>query len=258
LIFDTHTHLNVPEFVGIEEEVIKRAKDLAVTEMAIVGFDENSVKSSLNLAEKYSNLYSIIGWHPTEAKSYHQNIEKWLFDLIATNSRVVGVGEIGLDYHWMKDSQDIQEKLFRRQIAIARELKKPITIHTRDAMDDTYRILRDEGVENGGIMHSFSGNLEWMKKFIDLGMHISFSGVVTFKKAVELAEAAKNCPQNWLLVETDAPYLTPVPFRGKRNEPGYTRYVVEKIAKLKNVPWEEVARQTTQNAHNLFRLTGVA
>jgi TatD DNase family protein len=152
----------------------------------------------------------------------------------------------------------VQEKVFRRQLAIARELEMPVVIHTRKAMYDTYRILKDEGIPNGGIMHSFSGDTEWMKRFLDLGMLISLSGVVTFKKAVDVHQVAKKVPITKLLVETDAPYLTPVPFRGKRNEPGYARYVVERIAKLRNVPWQEVAKQTSQNTHRLFNLgTGV-
>ncbi|MDR0922194.1 MAG: TatD family hydrolase [Lactobacillales bacterium] len=254
MIFDTHTHLNVPEFAGEEEEVIARANELGVTEMAIVGFDTPTIEKSLELSHDYENLYSIIGWHPTEAGSYTKEIEKRLQNLLTT-SKVVALGEIGLDYHWMEEPKDVQEKVFRRQLAIAREMKLPFSVHTRDALEDTYRIMKDEKVgEIGGIMHSFSGDVEWMKKFLDLGMHISLSGVVTFKKAEELHEVAKVVPLDSLLVETDAPYLTPVPYRGKRNEPGYTRYTVERIAELREMPWEEVATQTTKNAHKLFRL----
>jgi TatD DNase family protein len=254
MIFDTHTHLNVPEFAGEEKEVIARADGLGVTEMAIVGFDKPTIEGSLRLSKEFENLYSIIGWHPTEAGSYTKEVEKNLQELLTTD-KVVALGEIGLDYHWMEDPKEVQEKVFRRQIAIAREMGLPFSVHTRDALEDTYRIMKDEHVQDvGGIMHSFSGDTEYMKKFLDLGMHISLSGVVTFKKTFDLHEVAKVVPLDKLLVETDAPYLAPVPYRGKRNEPGYTRYTVERIAELREVAWEDLAKATTHNAHKLFKL----
>ncbi|MGX7030219.1 TatD family hydrolase [Vagococcus zengguangii] len=254
MIFDSHTHLNVEQFKDDLKETIERAHENGVTEMAVVGFDEPTIEKSLELSQEYANIHSIIGWHPTEAGSYTPQIESKLQQLLTT-PKVVALGEIGLDYYWMEDPKDVQEKVFRRQLAISREMNLPFSIHTRDAMEDTYNILKDENVHlTGGIMHSFSGDIEWMKRFLDLGLHISLSGVVTFKKAIELHEVAKVVPLESLLVETDAPYLAPVPFRGKRNEPAYTRYVVEKIAELRGVSVEEIAQQTTQNAHRLFRL----
>lgn len=254
MIFDSHTHLNAEQFNEDIPETIERAKELGVTEMAVVGFDAPTIEKSLALSKEYPMIQSIIGWHPTEAGSYTPEVEKNLQELLTT-PKVVALGEIGLDYHWMEDPKEVQAAVFRRQIAIAKEMNLPISIHTRDAMEDTYQILKDEKIQNiGGIMHSFSGDPEWMKKFLDLGMHISLSGVVTFKKALEVQAVAKEVPLDRLLVETDAPYLAPVPYRGKRNEPGYTRYVVEKIAELRNLPFEEVAGQTTANAHRLFRL----
>ena len=155
----------------------------------------------------------------------------------------------------MEDPKDVQEKVFRRQIAIAREQHLPISVHTREALEDTYRILKDEKIHQvGGIMHSFSGDEYWAEKFLDLGMELSFSGVVTFKKATDVQAAAKMVPLDRFLVETDAPYLAPVPYRGKRNEPGYTRYVVEKIAELKELPAEQIAKASRQNAYRLFNL----
>ncbi|WP_265458445.1 TatD family hydrolase [Enterococcus sp. HY326] len=252
MIFDSHTHLNAEQFNEDIPETIARAKELGVTEMAVVGFDTPTIAKSLALSAEYSDIYSIIGWHPTEAGSYSESIEKDLLEKL-TLPKVVALGEIGLDYYWMEDPKEVQEKVFRRQIAIAKEFGLPISIHMRDAIEDTYRVLQDEEVQAiGGIMHSFSGDGEWAKKFLDLGMHISFSGVVTFKKALEVQEAAKIVPLDKLLVETDAPYLAPVPYRGKRNEPGYTRYTVEKIAELREIPFDEVAEMTRQNAHKLF------
>lgn len=254
MIFDSHTHLNAAQFNEDIPETIARANELGVTEMAVVGFDYPTIEKSLQLSQTYPDIYSIIGWHPTEAGSYTKEAEEFL-QASLSQRKVVALGEIGLDYYWMEDPKDVQEKVFRRQIAIAKEHQLPISIHTRDAIEDTYRILKEADIRDiGGIMHSFSGDDEWAKKFLDLGMHISFSGVVTFKKALEVQAAAKIVPFDRLLVETDAPYLAPVPYRGKRNEPGYTRYVVEKIAELREVTFEEVARQTTINAHRLFRI----
>lgn len=254
MIFDTHTHLNAEQFQDEIEETIVRAKELGVTQMAVVGFDTPTIEKSLELSQNYDGIYSIIGWHPTEAGSYTNEIEKRLYEQL-TRPKVVALGEIGLDYYWMEDPKEVQAKVFKRQIEIAKEFNLPISIHTRDAMEDTYTILKEAGIKDiGGIMHSFSGDGEWAKKFLDLGMHLSFSGVVTFKKALEVKEAAQVVPLDRLLVETDAPYLAPVPFRGKRNEPGYTKYVVDEIAALREMSVEEVAVQTTQNARRLFKI----
>lgn len=254
MIFDSHTHLNAEQFNEDIPETIQRAKELGISEMAVVGFDTPTIEKSLTLSKKYPFIYSIIGWHPTEAGSYSKEIEEDLQQKL-TLPKVVALGEIGLDYHWMEDPKEVQDKVFRRQIAIAKEMNLPISIHMREAIEDTYQILKEEDVRDiGGIMHSYSGDAEWAKRFLELGMHLSFSGVVTFKKATDVQEAAQIVPLDKLLVETDAPYLAPVPYRGKRNEPGYTRYVVEKIAELRGVPFEELANQTRDNAHRLFRI----
>ena len=234
MIFDTHTHLNAEQFNDDIPETIAHAQELGVTEMAVVGFDEPTIEKSLLLSQEYANIYSIIGWHPTEAGSYTPEVERRLQEQL-TLPKIVALGEIGLDYYWMEDPKEVQEKVFRRQIAIAREMNLPFSVHTREALEDTYRILKDEKISDiGGIMH--------------------FSGVVTFKKALDVQEAAMAVPLERMLVETDAPYLAPVPYRGKRNEPGYTRYVVEKIAELRQLTFEEVAEQTRVNAHRLFRI----
>ena len=254
LLFDTHTHLNVDAFADDAAAAITRAHEAGVGRFAVVGFDADTIKKSLELSAKYPEIYSIIGWHPTAAATYTAAVEDSLMALLE-EKKVVAMGEMGLDYHWDTAPHDVQAKVFRRQIAIAKELELPISIHMRDAIEDTYRILKEEDVRDiGGIMHSFSGNVDYMKKFLDLGMHISISGVVTFKKATELHEVAKVVPIEKLLVETDAPYLAPVPFRGKRNEPAYVRYVAEKIAELREQTFGEIALQTTKNANKLFGL----
>lgn len=254
MLFDTHTHLNDAAFDEEIPEAVERARENDVANMAIVGFDEKTIEKSLKLSQDYAELYSIIGWHPTEAYLYTDEIETKLIQQLQL-PKVVAMGEMGLDYHWDTSPHDVQKTVFRRQMKIAKELNLPISIHTRDAIEDTYQILKEEHVEDiGGIMHSFSGDVEWMERFLDLGMHISMSGVVTFKKAVEVHEVAQKVPFDRLLVETDAPYLSPVPFRGKRNEPAYVKYVAERVAELRGISYEEVAKQTTTNAKKLFRL----
>lgn len=254
MLFDTHTHLNAAEFDEDILETIKNAVAHDVARMAVVGFDTLTIEKSLQLSQEYKDIYSIIGWHPTESYLYTDAIEEQLYHQLQL-PKVVAMGEMGLDYHWDTSPKDSQKEAFRRQLRIAKELKLPVSIHMRDAIEDTYKLLKEEHVEDiGGIMHSFSGDTQWMERFLDLGMHISLSGVVTFKNAKEPKEVAKAVPFDKLLIETDAPYLAPVPFRGKRNEPAYVKYVAEEIAKLRNCSYTEVAEQTMKNANRLFRL----
>ena len=252
-LFDTHTHLNANQFDGIKAEIIEKAKQQHVDYMAVVGFDEPTIQKSLALSNQYSNILSVVGCHPTEAGNYNPEFERKLEEWL-TLPKVKMLGEIGLDYYWMSDAKEVQEKVFRRQIAIAKEHNLPITIHNRDATEDTYKILKEEGIPKaGGIMHSFGGNAEEAEQFLDLGMHISFSGVLTFKKANEVREAALVVPEDRLLIETDAPYLAPMPYRGKRNEPAYVYFVAEQMAQVKGWSIEKVAEVTTRNAFKLFR-----
>ena len=253
-IFDTHTHLNVDNFAGKEQEEVDFAAELGVVKMNIVGFDKATIKKSLALSEQYDQLYSTIGWHPTEAGSYTQDIEDMIVSQLG-NPNVVALGEIGLDYYWMEDSKEVQIEVFKRQIALSKEYNLPFVVHTRDAIEDTYEIIKEVGVGPcGGIMHSYSGSLEMAQKFVELGMMISFSGVVTFKKALDVQEAAQYLPLDKILVETDAPYLAPVPKRGRENRTGYIRYVVDKIAELRGLTSEEIARVTYDNAMRIFGL----
>ncbi|MGT2929243.1 TatD family hydrolase [Streptococcus dentasini] len=253
-IFDTHTHLNVENFAGKEAEEIAAARELGVTRMNIVGFDEPTIKRSLELSAQFSELYSTIGWHPTEAGSYTQEVEEMIVCHLS-NPRVVALGEIGLDYHWMEDPKEVQIEVFKRQIQLSKDHDLPFVVHTRDALEDTYEVVKEVGVgPRGGIMHSYSGSLEMAQRFVELGMLISFSGVVTFKKALDVQEAATALPMDKILVETDAPYLAPVPKRGRENRTAYTRYVVDKIAELRGLTTEEVAQATYDNAIKVFGL----
>lgn len=253
-LFDSHTHLNDKPFAGATERYLKQARDLGVTKMAIVGSDRTLNQGALDLAAKYPELSAIVGWHPEFVQDYNQTIEAELVQQLQ-RPEVVALGEIGLDYHWDKDHHPAQQKLFQHQIEMAQTYDLPISVHSRDALGDTYRILKASHVERtGGIMHSFNGTPEWAAKFLDLGMMISFSGVVSFKNAPDVHAAAKVIPADRLLVETDAPYLAPEPYRGKQNEPGYTRYVAEAVAKLRDVPVEEIAAATFANAKRIFKV----
>lgn len=253
-IFDTHTHLNVEEFIGKTQEELALAAELGVTRMNVVGFDKPTIVESLALSEKYHNIYSTIGWHPTEAADYTPEVEQMIVSHLS-DKKVVALGEIGLDYHWMTAPKEKQEEVFRRQIVLSKEYDLPFVVHTRDALEDTLAVIESEGVgPAGGIMHSYSGSLEMAERFVELGMLISFSGVVTFKKALDIQEAATKLPLDKILVETDAPYLAPVPKRGRQNHTAYTRYVVDKIAELRGMTSEDLARATFDNAMRIFKI----
>lgn len=251
-IFDTHTHLNVEQFKDSIEEELALARDMGVVYHNVVGFDRPTIERALELADQHPEIYATLGWHPTEAGSYDDETEDYLRQVLA-HPKVIALGEIGLDYYWMEDPKELQIEVFKRQIALAKELDLPFVVHTRDALDDTYRGIKEVGVgPRGGIMHSFSGSVDAAERFMELGMMISFSGVVTFKKATDIQEAAQRLPLENILVETDAPYLAPVPKRGRENKTAYTRYVVEKIAELRDISLEEVANATTENAKRIF------
>lgn len=254
MLFDTHTHLNAEQFSDDIPETLKKAAEHDVTRMAVVGFDTPTIDKSLALSQEYDHIYSIVGWHPTESHSYTDAIEEKLYHQLQL-PKIVAMGEMGLDYHWPDSTKEEQFEAFRRQIRVAKELRLPVSIHNREATEDVYKILKEEHIEDiGGIMHSFGESTDWMERFLDLGMHISLSGVVTFKNAPEVREVAKAVPFDKLLIETDAPYLAPMPFRGKRNEPAYVKYVAEEVAKQRGITYEEVGQQTTANANRLFGL----
>ena len=252
MLFDTHTHLNAEQFEGEEADAIKRALAADVARMAVVGFDTETIKKTLALSKEFDSVYSIIGWHPTESYSYSDKVEEKLIELLQ-EPKIVAMGEMGLEYHWPDSTKEEQTEAFRRQIRIAKELKLPITIHNREATADVYTILKEEHIEDiGGIMHSFGENTDWMERFLDLGMHISLSGVVTFKNAPEVREVARAVPFDKLLIETDAPYLAPVPKRGRPNEPAYVPYVASYLAEMYGCSGEEVGALTAKNFENLL------
>ncbi|MEA3405480.1 MAG: TatD family hydrolase [Pseudomonadota bacterium] len=258
MIVDSHCHLNIlPEDkVGSVSEVVERAKELGVSRILCVAINPEQWQDVLALAEQYEEVYAAIGVHPCEEKEVVVSDA----DLLeaASHPKVIAIGEIGLDYfHFDADEQDMewQHDRLRQHVRIAKQLKKPVIIHTRNSTPDCLRILKEEGADEvGGIMHCFVEDIDTAKQAMEIGFYISFSGIVTFKKATELKEVAQQVPLDRILVETDSPYLAPVPYRGKTNQPGYTRYVVEEIAKLRELPFEEVAQATTKNFNRLFKL----
>ncbi|MBT2259666.1 TatD family hydrolase [Priestia megaterium] len=252
MLFDTHVHLNAEQYEDDLQEVINRALEKGVQNMVVVGFDEPTIKKAIQIAETYDFIYASVGWHPVDAVDMTDEHLAWIEEL-AQHPKVVALGEMGLDYHWDKSPKEVQKDVFRRQIRLARKVNLPIIIHNRDATEDVVTILKEEHVEEvGGIMHCFTGSIEVANQCMDMNMYISFGGPVTFKNAKKPKEVATELPLDKLLIETDCPYLTPHPFRGTRNEPGYVSYVAEQIAELKGITYEELADITTANAKKLF------
>lgn len=255
MLFDTHAHLNDDAFKDDLEEIIKRAEESGIKLINVVGFDDKSIKRALEIAERYENIYLTVGWHPVEAIDFDNSKYEMIKNIALTNKKVIAIGEIGLDYYWDKSPKDIQKEVFKKQIALAKEVKKPIVIHCRDSMGDLLEILKEENAkEIGGIMHCFTGSVESMEIALKENFYISLAGPVTYKNAKNVKEVARCCPIDKLLIETDCPYLPPVPYRGKRNETSYVKYIAQEIADLREISYEKLAKQTFENACKLFKL----
>lgn len=258
MIVDSHCHLNIlPEDkVGDINTVIKHAQALGVGRILCVAINPEQWHEVLALAEAHEEVFAAIGVHPCEEPEVVVTDEQLLE--VASHPKVIGIGEVGLDYfHFNPAEMEMawQHARFRQHIRIAKQLGKPLIIHTRNSTPDCLQILEEEGASAvGGIMHCFVEDLATAQRAMGIGFYISFSGIVTFKNAVELKEVAKAVPLERILVETDAPYLAPVPYRGKTNQPGYTRYVVEEIARLRDLSVETVADATTTNFKRLFKV----
>jgi TatD DNase family protein len=261
MLIDSHAHLDVSAFDADRDAVIQRAREQGVEIMLeIAGSDvaRGSLPVGVKLAAEYPFIYAAVGLHPHEASLYDDALELELL-ACAQDEKVIGWGEIGLDYHYDHSPRDVQRHVFGRQLELALELKLPAIIHTREAEDDTIDILREAwaargGNEIGGIIHCFTGSQRLAEAALEMGFLISFSGVVTFKKADELRAVARSVPMERLLVETDCPYLAPLPHRGKRNEPAFVRETAARLAELKGVSFEEMARATGESFRRLFRL----
>jgi TatD DNase family protein len=260
LLIDSHAHLDGKAFDGDRRQVIERAWAAGLGAVITVGVGESvdEIRKAPGLAEQYERVFATVGVHPHDA----ERIEPaWYGEIriLARHPKVVAIGETGLDYHYMHSPRDVQRETFRKFLAMARETGLPVVIHTREADGDTVAILREALAEAGGeplrgVVHCFSGDEALARQVLDLGLHISFTGVITFPKAGSLREVLRKIPIERVFVETDCPYLAPVPFRGKRNEPAHVVHVAEAVAEVYGRPVEEVARITTENVIRLFRL----
>ncbi|MDW7652229.1 MAG: TatD family hydrolase [Bacillota bacterium] len=253
-LIDTHAHLNDARFAEDIDDVLSRARDAGVMAIVNVGFDLESSRGAIELSRERPFLYAAAGIHPHDAKTVTDESLAELRQL-AGNTKVVALGEVGLDYYYNHSSRETQQEAFRVQIGLAREFSLPLIVHDRDAHQDVLAILQQEGADSvGGVMHCFSGGIALAREFLDLGFFISLAGPVTFKNAGELPEVARYVPLDRLLVETDSPYLAPVPRRGRRNEPAYVVMVAEKIAEIRGENPERIAEITSENARTLFNL----
>ena len=258
-LIDSHCHIDGPEYDADRAEVIARARDAGVTTMLNVGTGDphgGAFERAVELADKHSQIYAAIGVHPHDAKLFDDAAEERLLNLIRHSRRVIAWGEIGLDYHYDHSPRDTQREVFKRQLRLAREQNLPVVIHSREADDDTIAILAEEltGYQRAGVLHCFGGSLKMAQVAIDLGFFISFAGNLTFKKAEHLREVARQLPLDRLLIETDCPYLTPVPFRGKRNEPARVVETARCLAEIHGKESEEIELVTSENFLKLFQV----
>jgi len=258
---DTHCHLDFDRFDADREQVIARAKKQGLTHILVPGIDLASSRAAVALADEFEMVYAAVGVHPNSGTTWEADTRQQLADL-AGHPKVVAIGEIGLDYYRDWTPKPLQRKVFREQLALAAELGKPVIIHNREAFEDVVPMLTDwqeELAESGdqlaeipGVLHSYSGNIMQAESVLTSGYYLGFTGPVTFKNALDTQEVAQKIPLDKMLIETDAPYLTPHPFRGKRNEPAHVYYVAEKIASLRGKSPDEIGKITSRNAKKLF------
>lgn len=261
MFIDSHAHIDGPEFDNDREQVIERARHASVTTILNVGTgDPNSeaFERAVQLSATHDFIYSALGTHPHDAKLYNAASEAKTKRLLTENDRMVAWGEIGLDFHYDNSPREVQQEVFRRQLVAAQELNLPVIIHTREAEAETIQILKDNysTARQRGVFHCFSGSLKLAKEAVDLGFYISFSGIVTFKKADELRQVATYVPLDRIMVETDCPFLAPIPFRGKRNEPAFVVEVARCVSELRHLDLESFAKLTSKNFSTCFNLGG--
>lgn len=249
-LIDTHAHLDM---YADWDVIIKNANSNGIKKIIIPAVETKYFQKVMDIANSYENVFCMMGIFPTEAKNWEDNIVDTIKSF-AKSDKVVAIGEIGLDYYWDKTFTDKQKEIFIKQIKVANELNLPIDIHDREAHKDTFDILKKHNNGSDVIFHCFSGSVEFAQECIKQGWYISLGGVVTFKNAVKTKEVAKEIPLEKLMLETDSPYLTPVPYRGKENQPAYVKFVAEEISKLRNIPLEEVISTTTKNAEKVFKI----
>ena len=258
-LFDSHSHLNDEKFNEDRHEVIKKVYDSEVTNFVTAGYSIESSKNAIELAQQYDFIYATVGVSPNDIPQTEEELWKSISkikQLLKNNKKIVAVGEIGLDYYWNKENKELQKKAFIEQINIANEFELPIVIHTRDAIMDTIQILKENKVEHTGVFHCCPQNKELIREAFKMNFYISFAGPITFKNSKNADEMIELVPIDRLLIETDSPYLSPEPVRGKRNTPANVRYVAQKIADVKNMSLEEVAKITYENAKKIFKISG--
>lgn len=251
MIFDSHAHYDSGQFDEDRDEILNSMQENGVGTIVNSAADWDSVTEVVELAEKYPFVYAAVGLHPDEVGDLDEERFAYL-KAQCQKEKVVAVGEIGLDYYWDNESHDVQKKWFIRQLELARELDLPVIIHSRDAAEDTLKIMKEHGQGLRGVIHCFSYSKELAREYVKMGFYIGVGGVVTFKNGKKLKEIVEEIPLERILLETDCPYLAPVPFRGKRNSSLYIPYIAEEIANLKGVTYEEVVAQTELNAKKLF------
>ena len=255
MLIDSHCHLEMPDFQRDLEQVLQRAKDAGVGYIFTIGTEEKDWRKAVEIAEAQASVYAILGIHPHNAKEIGDQTYATLRAL-CTHRKVKACGEMGLDFFRNFSPRDVQLRRFREQINLAKEMGLPIVVHDREAHRETLEVLKSEDAATcGGIVHCFSGDYEMARKCIDLGFYISLPGSLTYRNADRFREIVKRLPLGSLLIETDAPFLTPVPLRGRRNEPSYVRYTAEKLAEIKKVSFEKIAEMTTANASRIYRLS---
>lgn len=255
-MIDTHCHLEMDAFDDDRKDVIKRAREAGLEAVITIGSDFDGCKGAVELANKYDFVYAAVGIHPHDAKDFTDEIFNQIKEWAMGNGqkakgKIVAIGEIGLDYHYDHSPRDIQRDVFKKQLYYAKEIGLPVVIHSREAKKDTLKILEESGITKG-VMHCFSGDMEMAERTMAMGFYISIAGPVTFKNAAKLREIAKAIPDDYLLIETDAPYLTPEPLRGNRNEPAFVVHTAKLMADLRGVSFEDINRITTVNAKRLF------
>lgn len=252
MIFDTHAHYDDEQFDNDRDELLSHMHDNNVGTIINVGASLEGCRASVALADKYDFVYAAVGVHPDEAGGLDEAFIQWMRGIAQTNSKVVAIGEIGLDYHWDVEPRGIQQKWFIRQMELAGELKLPIVVHSREAAKDTFDLVSQYGKKPGGVIHCYSYSPEMAKEYVKLGYHIGLGGVVTFKNAKKAKETVLVVPMERILLETDCPYMAPTPYRGKRNNSIYIDYVAAEIAQIKGISKEEVIAVTEENARKLF------
>jgi TatD DNase family protein len=255
MLIDSHAHIQGKEYAGEVEAVIARAREAGIDKIIAVGGagEISNNDDAVALADSYANVYATVGMHPHDAKEVGAAELGKLRNLTA-HSKVIAVGETGLDYYYSHSRHEVQRRVFTEFIHLARETELPLIVHERDAAEDAAELLRSEGAGVRGVIHCFTGSYQAARTYLDLGFYLSFTGIITFKNAGPLREVLRQLPLERIFIETDSPYLTPVPYRGKRNEPAYVKLVAETVAKVKGISLEEVSESTTRNVLGLFRI----